>query len=60
MNQRSMWAVEVSGTPLKLSDTPASVRSAPPTLGQHTPTILTEDLQFTPADVAELRARGII
>ena len=28
--------LRVLGTPLKLSDTPASVRTAPPTLGQHT------------------------
>ena len=44
----------------KLSETPPSVRTAPPTLGQHTPAILTEDLHFTPAEVDTLRAKGII
>ncbi len=32
------------GTPLKLSDTPASIRTPPPTLGQHTEAVLTGDL----------------
>jgi crotonobetainyl-CoA:carnitine CoA-transferase CaiB-like acyl-CoA transferase len=52
--------LRVLGTPLNLSGTPASIRTAPPTLGQHTATILSEDLQFTKADVAALRAKGII
>ena len=34
--------IRVLGTPLKLSDTPASVRTPPPTLGQHTDAILKE------------------
>src|SRR6187431_692000 len=34
--------IRVLGTPLKLSDTPASVRTPPPALGQHTAAILTE------------------
>jgi crotonobetainyl-CoA:carnitine CoA-transferase CaiB-like acyl-CoA transferase len=34
--------VRVLGSPLKLSDTPASVRLPPPALGQHTETILGE------------------
>jgi crotonobetainyl-CoA:carnitine CoA-transferase CaiB-like acyl-CoA transferase len=60
-----VWHAEIGllrvlGTPLKLSDTPASIRTAPPTLGQHTPTILADDMQFTPADVEALRAKGII
>lgn len=34
--------IRVLGTPLKLSDTPASVRLPPPTLGQHTESVLRE------------------
>jgi crotonobetainyl-CoA:carnitine CoA-transferase CaiB-like acyl-CoA transferase len=34
--------IQVLGTPLKLSETPASVRTPPPTLGQHTSAILRE------------------
>ena len=32
----TIGSLQVLGTPLKLSDTPGSVRTAPPTLGQHT------------------------
>ena len=32
----------VINSPVKLSDTPPSVRTAPPTLGQHTVAVLTE------------------
>jgi len=32
----------VMGTPLKLSATPASLRTPPPTLGQHTDDVLAE------------------
>ena len=60
VSHATIGPLRVLGTPLKLSDTPASVRTAPPTLGQHTPAILTEDLHFTPADVDALRAKGII
>jgi crotonobetainyl-CoA:carnitine CoA-transferase CaiB-like acyl-CoA transferase len=34
--------IRVIGTPVKLSDTPASIRTAPPALGQHTAAILRE------------------
>lgn len=34
--------INVLGTPLKLSDTPASVRTPPPSLGQHTEAVLRE------------------
>jgi crotonobetainyl-CoA:carnitine CoA-transferase CaiB-like acyl-CoA transferase len=35
-------SIRVLGTPLKLSDTPAAVRTPPPALGQHTAAILAE------------------
>jgi formyl-CoA transferase/CoA:oxalate CoA-transferase len=35
-------SIKVLGTPLKLSDTPARVRTPPPTLGQHTDAVLKE------------------
>ena len=52
--------VRLLGVPVKLSDTPASVRTAPPTLGQHTNAVLCGDLGMTGQAVAELRARGVI
>jgi succinate--hydroxymethylglutarate CoA-transferase len=48
------------GTPLKLSRTPPAVRTAPPTLGQHTDEVLREDLGLTRAEIEELRAKGIV
>jgi crotonobetainyl-CoA:carnitine CoA-transferase CaiB-like acyl-CoA transferase len=48
------------GVPIKLSDTPASVRAAPPTLGQHTAAVLQDDLGLNPQEVAALQARGVI
>ena len=38
----TLGAVPVLGLPVKLSDTPGAVRSAPPVLGQHTAGILAE------------------
>jgi len=47
------------GTPLKLSQTPARFRSAPPLLGQHTDEILAET-GYGPDQIAELRATGAV
>ena len=52
--------VRVLGTPVKLSHTPGTVRSAPPTLGQHTEQILRTDLGFSDAEIAELRGGGVV
>ncbi len=52
--------LRVLGTPLKLSDTPPSIRTAPPTLGQHTDAVLTGDLGLASDRVADLRAKGVI
>lgn len=51
--------VRVTGVPVKLSDTPGSVRTAPPTLGQHTEAVLAE-LGYTHADVSRLREAGVV
>jgi len=50
--------MKVLGTPIKLSDTPGSVRTAPPTLGQHTDTVLGE-LGLSAAEIGKLRQRGV-
>ena len=57
---RPIGALRVLGTPLKLSDTPASIRTPPPTLGQHTEAVLTGDLGFAAGEVAALRAKGVV
>jgi crotonobetainyl-CoA:carnitine CoA-transferase CaiB-like acyl-CoA transferase len=48
------------GVNVKLSDTPGGVRTAPPTLGEHTDAVLRHDLGLSAADVAALRERGVV
>jgi crotonobetainyl-CoA:carnitine CoA-transferase CaiB-like acyl-CoA transferase len=48
------------GVPVKLSDTPGAVRTAPPTLGQHTNAVLTKDLGLSAEDVDALRRNKVI
>ena len=46
-------------SPLRLSETPAVLRSAPPALGQHTDEVLAE-IGMSPLSIESLRARGVI
>ncbi len=52
--------LRVVGIPVKLSDTSGTIRSAPPTLGQHTESVLTEELGLGRAELDALRSQGII
>jgi len=52
--------IRVLGSPLKLSDTPATQRTPPPTLGQHTESVLEKDLGLSRDAVNTLRANGVI
>ncbi len=51
--------VTMAGTPMRLHRTPAQMRQAPPTLGQHTDDILGR-LGYTPEQVAALRQSGAL
>ncbi|KKM04485.1 hypothetical protein LCGC14_1763750 [marine sediment metagenome] len=51
--------VMVTGVPIKLSDTPGEVETAPPILGQHTQEILTE-LGFSDQDIKKFRQEKVI
>jgi formyl-CoA transferase len=53
-------SVRLTGPPFILSETPAAVRSHPPLLGEHTEEILRERLGLTAAEIARLRAKGVI
>ena len=55
-----LGTIRVLGVPIKLSDTPGSVRTAPPTLGQHTTAILLDDLGFTEDEVRKMREAGAV
>jgi crotonobetainyl-CoA:carnitine CoA-transferase CaiB-like acyl-CoA transferase len=52
-------AIRQVGIPFRLAGTPATIRTPPPALGEDTDSILGE-LGYPPAEVADLRARGII
>jgi formyl-CoA transferase len=56
----NVGAVRVLGVPVKLSDSPGTVRTAPPTLGQHTDQILRTDLGFSDAEIATLRSTSAV
>jgi crotonobetainyl-CoA:carnitine CoA-transferase CaiB-like acyl-CoA transferase len=56
----SAGALRVLGVPVKLSDTPGSVRSAPPVLGQHTETILRQDCGLSATQIEALRIENAI
>ena len=55
----TIGATRVIGAPIKLSDTPASLRSAPPVLGQHTDAVLAE-LGYSVVEIAGLRDSRVI
>ena len=54
-----LGSMKVLGTPIKLSGTPARIRTAPPTLGQHTAAVL-DELGYSAADIARLRQQQVI
>ena len=60
VDHSTVGMLRVLGTPFKLSDTPASIRRPPPTLGQHTQSILINDLGRTREDLAALQAAGVV
>ena len=51
---------KVTGVPIKLSKTPGSVRTPPPTLGQHTEEVLESVLGMDEAQRNALRQEGVV
>ena len=56
----TIGALRLLGVPVKLSDTRGDIRTAPPSLGQHTDRILREDLGLGTEEIARLRNRSVI
>ncbi len=54
-----LGSVRQVGPPFRLGATPASIRTAPPLPGEHADELLAE-LGYAPADVARLRADGVV
>ncbi len=47
------------GTPLKLSETPASLRTPPPVFGEHTGAVL-RGLGYADAEIEQMRSAGVV
>jgi len=56
----SINRVASAASPLRLSDTPATLRHAPPALGQHTGEVLRERLGLQEAQLQALRDKGVL
>lgn len=52
--------IDLVGSPLKLSETPAEYKTAPPTLGEHTEEVLIDILGKSPREIDELRHKEIL
>jgi formyl-CoA transferase/CoA:oxalate CoA-transferase len=59
LEHATLGPVRVMGTPIKLSQTPGSLRTPPPTLGQHTAAVLGE-LGYDQPMIASLKASGAV
>jgi glutaryl-CoA transferase len=57
---KTIGDLKLVGMPYKFSGTPASIRRAPPTLGEHTEEILTTELDLDAAAIAVLREQKVI
>jgi CoA:oxalate CoA-transferase len=51
---------ETVGPPVRLSDTPGSIRLPAPLLGEHTDQVLRERLGMSDEEIARLKAQGVI
>ena len=54
-----LGALRQVGIPLRFSETPGSIRTAPPLLGEHTDEVLTE-MGYAAAEIAALRDGGVV
>ena len=59
LDHPTVGPTRVMGTPIKLSETPGTLRTPPPTLGQHTTAVL-EELGYDQEMIASLKAAGAI
>jgi formyl-CoA transferase len=60
LQHASYGPIKMIGFPIMLVDTPPSVSTLAPTIGQHTHQVLTDVLSFTQDNVMELKKKGII
>jgi crotonobetainyl-CoA:carnitine CoA-transferase CaiB-like acyl-CoA transferase len=60
VDHASLGSIKTTGIPVKLSETPGRVTTAPPLLGAHTDDVLAATLGMTADQIAKLRADGAL
>ena len=60
VDHATLGRIKTTGVPVKLSDTPGGVTTAPPLLGAHTEQVLRETLGLSADEVAAMRASGAV
>jgi CoA:oxalate CoA-transferase len=53
-------SIRMTGPPVRMSDTPGTVRTPAPLLGEHTEEILRERLGMSGSEIARLHHEGVI
>ena len=60
VDHATLGRIKTTGVPVKLSDTPGGVTSAPPLLGAHTEQVLRETLGMSAEEISALRESGAV
>lgn len=60
MDHDSCGPIKMVNTPVKYSESKPSIRTPPPTLGQHTDEVLTEILGMGESEVEALKKEGAV
>ena len=60
MDHETCGPIKMVNTPVKFSESQPSIRTAPPTLGQHTNEILGEHLGMSDSTIAFLKDNGVV
>ena len=60
VEHETLGAIKLPGTPLRFSETPASVRTPPPVLGRDTRATLKQFTTLTDEEIARLESEGVI
>ena len=60
MHHETCGPIKMVNTPVKFSESQPSIRTAPPTLGQHTDEILGEHLGMNDSAIASLKENGVV
>jgi CoA:oxalate CoA-transferase len=60
ITQPLVGKMQICASPLKLSETPGEVYAPAPMLGQHSAAVLREVLGYSPAQIAQLQAAGVL